>query len=105
VWYEYGLLWKVYNPNVSNKLCAAQRRFFNQETKLIHDKSLTAVYKSVIDTYVNLKHVRKLTKAEIDAGLTVEHGTSLIILSSTQINPENVKESCSTNRLNTKAYV
>lgn len=38
--YESGLLWKVDHP----------------------------IYKTVIDTYVNSKHARKLTHEEIDAG-------------------------------------
>ena len=66
--YESGLLWKVDDPNLPNNFFAAQRRFLNLESKLIKDKGLAAIYKSVIDTYVSLKHARKLTKAEIDAG-------------------------------------
>jgi hypothetical protein len=68
VQYESGLLWKVDDPNLPNNSFAAQRRFFNLETKLIKDKGLAAIYKSVVDTYVNLKHAWKLTKAYIDAG-------------------------------------
>jgi hypothetical protein len=66
--YESGLLWKVDEPNLSNNFFAAQCRFLNLKAKLIKDRGLDAIYKSVIDTYVSLKHARKLTKAEIDAG-------------------------------------
>lgn len=69
MWYESGLLWKVDDSNLPKNSFAAQRRFFNLELKVIQDKGLAVIYKPFIDTYVNLKHARKITKAEIDAGL------------------------------------
>ncbi|XP_045023791.1 uncharacterized protein LOC123468402 [Daphnia magna] len=66
--YEVGLLWKMDNPDLPNNFFAAQRRFFNLEGKLMKDKELAMTYGSVIDTYVNLKHARKLSRKEVDSG-------------------------------------
>ena len=66
--YESGLLWKLDDPALPNNFFAAQRRFFSLERKLSRDVKLAETYKGVIDTYVNLRHARKLTKDEIDAG-------------------------------------
>ncbi|XP_057374666.1 uncharacterized protein LOC130695542 [Daphnia carinata] len=66
--YEVNLLWKMDNPDLPNNLFLAQRRFFNLERKLIKDKDLGKVYGSVISTYVNLHHARKLSREEINAG-------------------------------------
>ncbi|XP_057380930.1 uncharacterized protein LOC130703485 [Daphnia carinata] len=63
-----NLLWKTDNPDLPNNLFVAQRRFFNLERKLIKDKDLGKVYGSVINTYVSLKHARKLSREEISAG-------------------------------------
>ncbi|XP_032781182.2 uncharacterized protein LOC116919317 [Daphnia magna] len=56
------------NPDLPNNFFDAQRRFFNLEGKLMKDKELAMTYGSVIDTYVNLKHARKLSRKEVDSG-------------------------------------
>ncbi|XP_057368282.1 uncharacterized protein LOC130689298 [Daphnia carinata] len=66
--YESGLLWKLDDPALPNNFFTAQRRLLCLEKKLSKDKKLAETYKGVIDMYVNLKHARKLSKGEIDAG-------------------------------------
>ncbi|XP_045027948.1 uncharacterized protein LOC123471110 [Daphnia magna] len=66
--YESGLLWKLDDPALPNNFFAAQRRFSSLERKFSKDNKLAETYKGVINTYVNLKHARKLSKGDIDAG-------------------------------------
>ena len=66
--YESGLLWKLDDPALPNNFFMAQRRFLNLDRKLTKDEKLAATYKKVIDMYVDLKHARKLSIEEIDAG-------------------------------------
>ena len=66
--YESGLLWKMDDPKLPNNFFAAQRRFFSLENKFAKNPVLAETYKAVIDTYVNLKHARRLSREEIDAG-------------------------------------
>ena len=51
-----------------NNFFAAQRRFFSLDKKFAKNPVLAETYKAVIDTYVNLKHARRLSREEIDAG-------------------------------------
>ena len=67
--YESGLLWKKDDPKLQNNFFAAQRRFFSLENKFAKNPVLAETYKAVIvNTYVNLKHARRLSREEIDAG-------------------------------------
>ena len=63
-----GLLWKMVDPKLPNNFFAAQRHFFSLENKFAKNPVLAETYKAVIDTYVNLKHARRLSREEIDAG-------------------------------------
>jgi hypothetical protein len=52
---------------LQNNFFAAQRRFFIPESKFVKNPVLAETYKAVINTYVNFKHPRKLSREEIDA--------------------------------------
>jgi hypothetical protein len=65
--YESGLLWKKDDTKLQNNFFAAQRCFFIPESKFFKNPVLVETYKAIIDTYVNFKHVRKLSREEIDA--------------------------------------
>jgi hypothetical protein len=66
--YESGLLWKMDDPKLPNYFFAAQRRFFSLENNFAKNPVLAETYKAAIDTYVKLKHARRLSREEIDAG-------------------------------------
>jgi hypothetical protein len=66
--YEVGLLWKADDSVVPNNFFSTQRRFTNLEGKFAKNEELAETYRAVINTYVNLKHARKLSKEEIDSG-------------------------------------
>jgi len=89
--YEVGLLWKTDDSVLPNNFFAAQRRFFNLEGKLIKDEKLAETYQSVINTYVNLKHARKLSKEEVDSGPNGRTWYCRIIPSSTRTSRENAE--------------
>jgi hypothetical protein len=59
-----GLLWKADDSVVLNNFFSTQRRFTNLEGKLAKNEELAETYRSAINTYVNLKHARKLSKEE-----------------------------------------
>ncbi len=66
--YQSGILWKTDEPNLPNNFFDVQRRLFNLESKFAKIEGLADINKSVINTYVEYKHARKLIRKEIDEG-------------------------------------